>query len=184
MNLHPGKHRTPANICTILDQRWADAVQMPYKCPVPAGIGQKLSDCRYIINMKITVSHQTLDIEPMPVNVAPPSATPDQHQSGTGPTSGICWEKIAQQVREQGWGDAGTSSSTSGPHQANNGSTSGTCWVPRLSNTDPLIWWAIIIPTLDRHLTSAVKYICSVHHSSKRRRPTSVVPMPGQRRRR
>ena len=39
MNLHPGKHRTPANICTMLDQRrkrWADAVQMPYKFPVPA----------------------------------------------------------------------------------------------------------------------------------------------------
>ena len=57
MNLHPAKHRAPANICTILDQRrrrWADAVQMPYQCAVPAGIGQKLSDCRYIIRYRPT----------------------------------------------------------------------------------------------------------------------------------
>ena len=68
------------------------------------------------------------------------------------------------------------SSSTSGPHQTNNSLVSRTCRVSRLSNTDPL-WWAIIMPTLDRHLTSAVKYIFSVHHSSKRRRSTSAAPM-------
>ena len=64
MNLHPGKHRTSANI----DQRrrrWADAAQILYKCSAFAGIGQKLSYCRYIINLKIRVNHETRDIEPM-----------------------------------------------------------------------------------------------------------------------
>ena len=72
----------------------------------------------------------------MPVNVGPPSATPDQHQSGTGSN---VW-RLLRRDRPA----SPITMLTSGPHQANNGSTSGTCWVSMLSNTDPL-WWAIIM---------------------------------------
>ena len=97
-----GKHRTPANICTMLTNV-EDVWPTLYKCHTNSLCLPGLAKSRYIINMKLTVSHQTRDIKPMPaqcrLNVGPPSATPAQHQSGTGRTSGVCWEEIAKQVR-------------------------------------------------------------------------------------
>ena len=100
-------------------------------------------------------------------NSGSPSAMQAQHQTSTGSTRTprVCWEEIAQQLGPIGLQDAypmlGRCRSVVfnvGPDQTNNGPMSCTCRVSRLSNTDPL-WWAIIIPTLDRHHISAVIYL-------------------------
>ena len=163
-----------------LGRRRTHAIPMPCACRD----WPKVERLSLYNKIQITVSHQTRDIEPMPVNVGPPSATPDQHQSGTGPN-------VWRLLRRDRSASPITMLKRCRHVVFDVGPASSQQWlnVWHLLGVDVVQHRPIMVGhyhagTLDRHLTSAVKYISSVHHSSKRRRRTSVLSMPGQRLRR